>query len=285
MNNPEALSYPSPGSSDANGDPSDSGSSPVAGMSSRKSAAGSSSDDAAREDLAKRDEEDRGWVRETLGGGEAGRAAFERLYRRYRERAYRVAYAVVRHREDALEATQEVFVKVHQALETFDTRGRFVTWLCRIARNQAIDMLRRRGTRREQSWGEDSSGPIPQEAVSGLARDAAPGFTAAERTTPLGSTEVGSAEDLERSEVQRRIAAALDRLPEKHRTVFMLYSYEEMSYQEIADTLDVPLGTVMSRLFHARKKIKEQLPPDWDPGGARRREDRRRSKSDQESKS
>ena len=90
---------------------------------------------------------------------------------------------------------------------------------------------------------------------------------------------------MEQTEVQEYIEQALSNLPEKHRTVFLLYSYQELSYQEIAETLDVPLGTVMSRLFHARKKIKEQLPPDWDPGGARRREDRRRSKSDQESKS
>ena len=250
MNNPEALSYPTRGS------------------------ASQADDDAAlAAQKAERDEEDRSWVREALRGGTAGKAAFENLYRRYRDQAYRVAYAVVRHRDDALEATQEVFVKVHQALETFDSRGRFVTWLCRIARNQAIDLLRRRGTRREQSWGEDSAGPIPKEAVSGLARDAAPGFTAAER----GKSPAQPAEEMERSEVQRRIAAALEALPEKHRTVFVLYSYEELSYQEIADSLNVPLGTVMSRLFHARKKIKEQLPPDWDPGGARRREDRRSS--------
>ena len=124
--------------------------------------------------------------------------------------------------------------------------------------NQAIDITRRRKIRREQVFEED---------FVGEERDAA---------SPRGeSSSQNPVESLVQGEVRDRMEAALSRLSEKHRAVFLLYSYEELGYAEIAEVLEIPLGTVMSRLFYARKEIKSQLPVDWDPGGPRRREDRR----------
>lgn len=202
------------------------------------------------------DREDRELIRAANQGDSE---AFDGLYRKYRERVYRVAFRVLHHREDALEATQEVFIKAYRSLHRFDPAARFFTWIYRIAMNQAIDTIRRRKTRREQVF---------EDEFMGEERDpsAAPG-SAARATDPMTGVLEG--------EVRDRVEAALEGLSEKHRAVFLLYSYEELSYTEISEILEVPLGTVMSRLYYARKEIKKQLPPDWDPGGPRRREDRR----------
>ena len=193
------------------------------------------------------DLEDRSLVRAAVGGDTA---AFDRIYRKYRERVYRVAFKVLRNREDALEASQEVFVKAYRSLERFDPDSRFFTWIYRIAMNQAIDTFRRRRTRREQEYDEVLDSP------------------------PKVRRDVTAA--LERSEIAERIEEALGHLSEKHKTVFLLYSFEELSYTEISEVLGIPIGTVMSRLYYARKQIRGRLPDEWDPGGPRRREDRRR---------
>ncbi|MFQ5653155.1 MAG: RNA polymerase sigma factor, partial [Planctomycetota bacterium] len=197
--------------------------------------------------------EDLDLVRRTLEGDPAG---YDELYQKYRERVYRIIFRVVRNREDALEGVQEVFVKAYQALERFDPRARFFTWMYRISVNHGIDVIRRRSVRKEQIYDQEFT--LPQH-----------GAPISRRFAPPGS-------DLEKREIAERIGAAVEALSEKHRTVFELYSYEELNYGEIAEVLDVPIGTVMSRLFYARKRIKEALPEDWDPGGPRRREDRRR---------
>lgn len=195
------------------------------------------------------DLEDLDWVEATLRGDSG---AFARIYEKYRERVFRVLFGVVRNREDALEATQEVFVKIHRALPRFDPRARFFTWAYRIAVNQGIDMLRQRKVRKEQQYEEEQQ--LGESSGRGSAR-----FVAAEK-------------ELERKEVLERLEAALETLSEEHRTVFLLYSYEGLSYGDIADVVGIPIGTVMSRLFYARKRMKEQLPREWDPGGPKRRE-------------
>ena len=201
------------------------------------------------------DQEDRELVRAAVDGDSE---AFDGLYRKYRERVYRVAFRVLHHREDALEATQDVFIKVYRALARFDPAARFFTWIYRIAMNQAIDTIRRRKIRREQVFEEDFVGD-ERAAAAPRGDSRAP--------DPVASLVQG--------EVRDRVEAALSGLSEKHRAVFLLYSFEELGYTEIAEVLEIPLGTVMSRLFYARREIKNQLPVDWDPGGPRRREDRR----------
>ncbi|MGE3166213.1 MAG: RNA polymerase sigma factor [Planctomycetota bacterium] len=190
------------------------------------------------------DQQDKLLVQAALGGDAE---AFGQLFERYRERIFRVLCGVVRHREDALEATQDVFVKIYRALPRFDPAGRFFTWAYRIAVNQGIDRLRSRKTRKEHSLdGVDRLDP----------------------TEPLhGRAPLGPPAELERREVMERLEAALAGLSSDQRTVFLLYSFEGLSYSEIAEVTEVPIGTVMSRLFYARRKLREELPAEWDPGG------------------
>ncbi len=198
------------------------------------------------------DVEDRALVNATLKGDPG---AFDAIYRKYRERVYRVVYRVVHDREEALEATQDVFINVYRALPRFQPQARFFTWVYRIAMNRGIDLLRRRAVRKEQRYDAEFTLPRPDQP-------AAQRFAAPEK-------------EVEREEVMKRIEKALGALSEKHREVFLLYSFEELQYDEISEVLEIPIGTVMSRLFYARKQLKEDLPGEWDPGGPRRREDRK----------
>ncbi len=197
---------------------------------------------------AEQDDEDRRLIRLHIAGDPAG---FEELYRIHRERIFAVSMRMLRNREDALDITQEVFVRIHKALDGFDPSGRFLTWAYRIATNQCIDRIRRRKVRREQAVFEDSVGEQ---------RDL--------RTGKSGTPPPEA--DLEREEVAQAVSDAVEQLGDAHRMVFTLYCYEGLSYGEIAAVMGIPVGTVMSRLYHARKKVRESLPVDWDPGGPRR---------------
>ncbi len=192
------------------------------------------------------EQEDQRNVGRFLAGDPGG---FANLYEKYRERVFAVLFRTLRDREDALEGTQEVFIKVHRALGRYDPRARFFTWVYRIAMNYAIDRIRRRKVRREQMYDET--------------------FTEPRGDQPTGRFQKAGA-TLEAEEVRERVAAAVAALGEKHRSVFVLFSYEGLGYSEIAETLEIPVGTVMSRLYHARRRVREQLPPDWDPGGPER---------------
>lgn len=191
------------------------------------------------------DLEDLAWVEATLAGQSNG---FEQIYGKYKQRIYGVLFGILRNREDALEGAQEVFIKVYKALDRFDPKARFYTWLHRITVNHGIDQTRRRKTRKEQLTSEE---PLLPPAPGG-------------HKSPVGAAE--------KSEIVELLEAALAELSEEHRAVFLLYSYEGLAYAEIADIVGVPVGTVMSRLFYARKKLKERLPQEWDPGGRKRRE-------------
>jgi len=193
------------------------------------------------------DHEDLEWVRATLRGNST---AYDRLYTKHRRRVYGIVYRVVRNREDALEGVQEVFTKVYRALPTYKEEFRFVAWLNRISMNHAIDVYRRRRTRREQMYDQE--------------------FTFSRSNRPIERFTSSEAE-IDRRQVAQRIEAALATLSETQRQVFTLFSYEDLSYAEIAELLDVPVGTVMSRLFYARRKLQDSLPPSWDPGGRKRR--------------
>ncbi|OUU22770.1 MAG: hypothetical protein CBC13_07030 [Planctomycetia bacterium TMED53] len=203
---------------------------------------------------AEQDDEDRRLIRLHLAGDPAG---FEGLYRLHRERIFAVSMRMLRNREDALDTTQEVFVRIHKALDGFDTSGRFLTWAYRITTNQCIDRIRRRKVRKEQSVFEDSVGE-KRDLRTGRSGTSAPEA------------------ELEQEEVAQAVSAAVEQLGDAHRMVFTLYCYEGLSYGEIAAVMGIPVGTVMSRLYHARKKVRESLPNDWDPGG------RKRGKTDNE---
>jgi len=159
--------------------------------------------------------------------------AFEYLVKRYRNQVYAMCYHITRNREEAWDLAQEVFVKAHRALGTFRGESGFKPWLLRIAANHAKHFLKRR--RLETVAFDDAR-----------AADAPAGTEAPDRAVEL--RELGAA-----------INRALDQLPEKHRTAFILREYEGLSYQEMAEAMECSLGTVMSRLFHARRKLQELL--------------------------
>lgn len=201
------------------------------------------------------DDEDRRLVRSHLSGDGSG---FEQLYRRHRERIFAVLVRMLRNREDALDSTQEVFIKIHRGLDSFDPSGRFLTWAFRIATNHAIDRIRRKKVRKETAIVEETVA-VNQDRRTGRSSD----------------SQVGS--ELEKKEIATAISNAVDQLGDAHRIVFTLHCYEGFSYGEIAAVLGIPVGTVMSRLFHARRKIKDALPADWDPGGPSRTRGRNES--------
>lgn len=174
--------------------------------------------------------------------------AFEALFIRYRGRAYAVAIGILKNPEDAMDVVQEAFIKVHRHLPRFEGASSFYTWLYRIVVNLGIDNLRRR--RRAPSVSFDDH---MQKYPESIAESAHAGAGPSSPEPPSARTE--------QAELRTKLEAALAELPPHHRAVIVLREIEGMSYEQIAQTLDVPRGTVMSRLFHARRKLQTALAP------------------------
>jgi RNA polymerase sigma-70 factor (ECF subfamily) len=168
------------------------------------------------------------------------RTAQRELFERHRDAAYRVALRITGRSEDALDAVQDAFIRALTRLDDFNRQAGFRTWLLRIVSNRALDLLRARKVRlampldgSEDERGKQLADPNP-----------AP----------------GPVEQLERRELGRRLREAIGSLPPEQRAVLALYATGEMSYAEIAEALGVPIGTVMSRLYHARRRLHAMLP-------------------------
>jgi RNA polymerase sigma-70 factor (ECF subfamily) len=183
------------------------------------------------------DAEDIEQVERFLAGDVQG---FEVLFDKYREKVYRVAYRFLRNKEDGLEVTQEVFLRVYQNLPKFKTNSKFFTWLYRITVNRSIDFTRSRKAR-------------PVREMDGSTLEQLERSSADHRSAP---DPVAQAQE---TELEEKLAIAVGRLSESHRAVFLLHAKENLSYKEIAQVVDCSLGTVMSRLFYARKKLAEHL--------------------------
>jgi len=173
---------------------------------------------------------------ERFAAGE--RAALEELFGRYRQPAYRAAYRLLGNEPDALDAVQEGFVKALTHLSGFQGRSSFKTWLLRVVSNAALDLGRQRGRRVLLSLsapGADETADArlltPDEAASGL----------------------------ERADLRTLLDEALATLSESQRQTFVLHADAGLSYREVADATGVSIGTVMSRLFYARQKLREHL--------------------------
>jgi RNA polymerase sigma-70 factor (ECF subfamily) len=165
------------------------------------------------------------------------RDALEELFRRYRTPAYRVAYRLLGHEADALDAVQDGFVKALTHLDGFRGQSSFKTWLLRVVSNAALDLGRQRGRRETLSLPgaaatDNGGGPtVPHDPTRGL----------------------------ERADLRRQLNEALDALPEAQRKTFVLHADAGLSYREVADTLGISIGTVMSRLYYARQKLRAFL--------------------------
>lgn len=163
-------------------------------------------------------------------------AAFGELVRRHRPRALALAAGVLRDRAEAEEVVQDALLRAHHCVESFHGDSAFFTWLFRIVLNVAIDRVRRL-RRRDQLWDEGRSLPISEGLVAGERHD----------VCPLGV--------LARRQLAHVIDAALDALPDYHRGVIEMRELEGLSYEEMAARMRVSKGTIMSRLFHARRKL------------------------------
>jgi RNA polymerase sigma-70 factor (ECF subfamily) len=163
-------------------------------------------------------------------------AAFEELVARHRDKIYARAYSMMRNEEEAIDLSQEAWIKGWQRLRQFQGEASFGTWMTRIVINLCLDQLRRQKRQRAESIEalDDESGGV-------------------ERRMPV--VTVNPTSGLERAELRQRIDRALGQLSHEHRTVLVLHEFEEMEYKEIARTMGCSIGTVMSRLFYARRKL------------------------------
>ncbi len=160
--------------------------------------------------------------------------AFEEIVRRYQKRVYAVALRIVRRHDVADDVAQDTFIRAWRALASFDLARPFGPWICRIAANLAVNHVRSPRAREEGLPEGHDQGPAP------------------------------AADALERvldAEAQAVLGRALLALPAEQRTVFVLRVNEELSYKEIAESLELSIGTVMSRLSRAREKLREALLP------------------------
>lgn len=171
-------------------------------------------------------------------------AAFEPLVEKYRQRIWRLAYNILRDREEAWDVAQEAFIRAYQALPSFRGQSAFYTWLYRIVMNVAADRARSRGAR-SRAFGTER---VPEEDWDRVLPDQNPGDEAPDAAAA-------------RREQRRKIERALEALPEHHRRIVVLSDLEGLSYREIAETLEIPMGTVMSRLHNARKRLRDALKP------------------------
>jgi len=162
--------------------------------------------------------------------------AFEELVARHRDKIFARAFSMMRNEEEAIDLSQEAWVKAWQRLAQFHGESSFATWLTRITINLCLDQLRKQKRLRAESIEamDDESGGV-------------------ERQMPV--VTVNPTERLERGELRQRIDAALGKLSEEHRTVMVMHEFEEMEYKEIAKAMGCSIGTVMSRLFYARRKM------------------------------
>jgi RNA polymerase sigma-70 factor (ECF subfamily) len=162
--------------------------------------------------------------------------AFEELVSRHSDKVYARAFSMMRSEDEALDLSQEAWVKGWQRLKQFQGDSSFVTWMTRIVINLCLDQLRKQKRQRTDS-------------IEGMDEESG----GVERQMPV--MVVNPTEGLERSELRARIDRALNQLSHEHRTVLVLHEFEDLEYKEIAKRMACSIGTVMSRLFYARRKM------------------------------
>lgn len=160
--------------------------------------------------------------------------AYEALVRRYMSDAFHVAYGFVGNAEDARDLSQEAFIRAYRSRARFDESRPFYPWLYRIIKNLCLNFVTR--GRSHVSIDDDENG----------ARE-------------IASPAPTALDDLEADERRRLVRAAIDRLSDDHREIIVLKNFKEHSYREISEILDIPIGTVMSRLFYARQALRELI--------------------------
>ena len=169
--------------------------------------------------------------------------ALKEIFEKYHKKVYRVAYGVVRQREEALDIVQEVFIKLFHSIKNFKGKSRFYTYLYRMAMNTAIDHARKAGKQFVSSLDEEGS------------------------FEPSDTAEKGPERILLQKELEERVKRAMDKLPAEQRAALIFRDVEGLSYQEMAEAMESSIGTVMSRLHYGRKRLQELLKDYVGPQG------------------
>jgi len=163
---------------------------------------------------------------------------FSILVERFKWRAYVIALSLLKNREDAMDVTQDAFLKSFRAMKDFDQTRPFFPWFYRILKNTCLSQLKRKNYIRKYSLSAVENGESDMEL---------PDLTYDPQML------------VDRTEAKEKVWEAFNKLNMKSREIIMMRHFQEMSYEEIAKALDIPIGTVMSRLFHARKKMKDMI--------------------------
>jgi RNA polymerase sigma-70 factor (ECF subfamily) len=190
--------------------------------------------------LAQADVSELDLVKQCQGGNTE---AFDQLVTRYRTRVFAMIYNMVHNEQDAWDLAQDSFVKAWKSIGRFRGRSSFYTWIYRIVMNVTIDWLRKKQVK--------GAGAEFNDAIQ--LREIEPASRTVPRADPLPH------ERMERSEIRARIDNAIAQISPEHRAVILMKEIEEMQYHEIAEALGCSIGTVMSRLFYARKKLQNLL--------------------------
>lgn len=168
--------------------------------------------------------------------------AFQLLVRRYRKKLFSIAFGITLDAEESQDIVQEVFLQVYRSIENFKGNASLSTWLQRITVNRCLNWKRRWG--RRFRWHHGSTGNIDDQPAK-----------VPEGDWPAPETRMANAQ------TRQQIDNALKMLPDQARAIFVLRELEGLSYEEIADATGTKIGTVRSRLFHARKRLKQILQP------------------------
>ncbi|MDD6316921.1 MAG: sigma-70 family RNA polymerase sigma factor [Clostridia bacterium] len=166
--------------------------------------------------------------------------AFEQLVQQYERKVYITAHRLMGIDADAMDASQEVFIRVYRFLDTFNAESSFSTWLYRITINVCKDMLRRRAVRAELplELEDEENGTFVNE---------------------ISDSTYDPVEIYERAELRQVLRTGIDALPETYKQIILLRDIAGLSYEEIADTLQIEIGTVKSRLSRARERLRNYL--------------------------
>jgi RNA polymerase sigma-70 factor (ECF subfamily) len=177
------------------------------------------------------------WARAAAGGD---KAAFARLVEKHKQSVFGLCCRLLGAGEESRDAAQEAFVRAYTGIRDFDARQPFAAWVLRIARNHCIDLLRRR----RPTLALEGRGDEPEAGVAPELQD---------HFASSGESAV------QEQEAQRDLDKAVAGLPPRYREVIALFHVQHRSYAEIAETLNVPMGTVMTWLHRARKELRAQL--------------------------
>jgi RNA polymerase sigma-70 factor (ECF subfamily) len=161
--------------------------------------------------------------------------ALREIFDRYHKKVYRIAYGVVRQREEALDIVQEVFIKLFRSIKNFKGRSHFYTYLYRMVMNTAIDHTRKTGKQFISSLDEEGS------------------------FQPSDEVEKGPERILLHKEAEEKLKSAMEKLPAEQKAALIFREVEGLSYQEMAEAMGCSIGTVMSRLHYGRKRMQELL--------------------------